>query len=71
MPAAAAALVQLLGVLGRAVFDVAVAVPVEQVLVGAEQERAGAARGVEDAELGCLVAGVLPSSSLPTVFLTM
>ena len=57
----------------RIVVDVPVAVPVEQVLIRADQERAGAAGRVETiAELApaCL-RGVLPSSSLPTVCWTM
>ena len=34
----------------RVVGDVAIPVPVQQVLIGAEQEGAGAAGGVEDAQ---------------------
>jgi hypothetical protein len=44
-PDAAGTLVDFLGVLGGAVGDVPVAVPVEEVLVGAEEEGAGTAGG--------------------------
>src|SRR5215210_3021087 len=46
MPLIAVALVEYLPVLLGAVLDVAVAVPVEEVLVSPDQERPGAARGV-------------------------
>ena len=42
-------------VLLRAVADVPVAVPVEQALIGAQQERPGTARRVEDLEVGSLL----------------
>ena len=64
-PEAAGALVDFPGVLRGAVGDVPVAVPVEQVLVGAEQERAGAAGGVEDAQLGGLLGAERARSYLP------
>ena len=45
----------LLGAVPLRVGDVPVAMPVEQVLVGADEERAGAAGRVEDAQLGGLL----------------